>query len=104
MGRTKSASLDCSQQYVLAPIPGIIAVSESKPAIPLESSQQSLPVKCQVRELSNIHVPNVVSIPPRPSTGKPKASSPDAELLEDWNTDMADLFEWVGMACLGAQR
>lgn len=33
-----------------------------------------------------------------------KGSVAEEEALEDWNRQMGELFEWVGMACLGAQR
>ncbi|TFK39770.1 ribonuclease P 40kDa subunit-domain-containing protein [Crucibulum laeve] len=57
-------------------------------------------VKCQRNELSDIHIP-VPSLTPRPFTSK-KASS--SEELDEWNESTGALFEWIGMACLGAQR
>jgi len=53
-------------------------------------------VKPHIRESPLIHIP-IMSIPPRPLT-------PHADDIEDWNESMNGLFEWVGMACLGAQR
>ncbi|KAJ6581647.1 ribonuclease P 40kDa subunit-domain-containing protein [Mycena capillaripes] len=53
-------------------------------------------VKCQVGATRGVRVPTV-SLPARP-TGT------NADAVEDWDADMHALFEWVGMAGLGAQR
>lgn len=50
----------------------------------------------QIRQSASIHIP-IVSLSPRPL-------APHTDEIEDWNENMNDLFEWVGMACLGAQR
>lgn len=60
----------------------------------LENS--AVDVKVSVRKSNSTHIP----IPALPARPPPTA----ADELEDWNADMAALFEWVGMACLGAQR
>jgi len=54
-------------------------------------------VKCQITKIAGVRVP-VASLTSQPSI------SGDEEVLEDWKTYMATLFEWVGMACLGSQR
>ncbi|KAF7370495.1 hypothetical protein MSAN_00681300 [Mycena sanguinolenta] len=53
-------------------------------------------VKCQTTLLRGIRVPTM-TLPARPPV-----TDPDA--VEDWQEDMHALFEWVGMAGLGAQR
>lgn len=53
-------------------------------------------IKPQIRKSSAIHIP-VLSLPTRPL-------APNTDDIEDWNEHMNSLFEWVGMACLGAQR
>ncbi|KAF8216651.1 ribonuclease P 40kDa subunit-domain-containing protein [Mycena galopus ATCC 62051] len=53
-------------------------------------------VKCQTTSSRGVRVPTV-TLPARPP-----ATDPDA--VEDWEEDMHELFEWVGMAGLGAQR
>jgi ribonuclease P/MRP protein subunit RPP40 len=39
-----------------------------------------------------------------PTITLPARPTADADAVEDWEADMGALFEWVGMACLGAQR
>ncbi|KAF7308919.1 hypothetical protein MKEN_01092400 [Mycena kentingensis (nom. inval.)] len=53
-------------------------------------------VQCSVSSSQNISVPNGAQIL------KPRPTDPDE--AEDWDDEVADLFEWVGMAGLGAQR
>jgi len=53
-------------------------------------------IKSQIRKSSPIHIP-ILSLPTRPV-------APNTDDIEDWNEHMNSLFEWVGMACLGAQR
>ncbi|RDB23461.1 Ribonuclease P protein subunit p40 [Hypsizygus marmoreus] len=65
-------------------------------------------VHCQMSRMVDIYIPSP-SLSRHPSTSKPQrkasaAKDDDDDVLEDWNTDMAVLFEWVGMASLGAQR
>ncbi|KAJ7117832.1 ribonuclease P 40kDa subunit-domain-containing protein [Mycena epipterygia] len=52
------------------------------------------PVQCQASATPNVRVP-AVSLPARPTA---------ADDVEDWEHEMRGLFEWVGMAGLGAQR
>jgi len=59
---------------------------------------ESVSVECQYRVMEAIHVP-VLNI-----SAYPKPKGKEAEELEDWNMRSAALFEWVGMASLGAQR
>jgi len=62
------------------------------------SSKESQ-VPCAVHRLPNIIIPKSPMVVPPPCEG------PDKEdRLEDWNSSVADLFEWVGMACLHSQR
>ena len=54
-------------------------------------------VKCQVATFANVHIPS-------PSlNGYPSTLTTDGD-KEDWNTNMAALYEWVGMASLCSQR
>jgi len=62
-------------------------------------------VRCERRELKDVHVP----LPTRTLSSQPhvkstKKSVEEEEALEDWNSKIGKLFEWVGMACLGSQR
>lgn len=56
-----------------------------------------------------MHVPTL-SLRPRPeglSKRKSKGQTireENDDLLEDWDLRVESLFEWIGMACLGAQR
>lgn len=53
-------------------------------------------VKATLRKSTSTLIPLSV-LPARPATTA-------EDELEDWNAYMSGLFEWVGMACLGAQR
>ncbi|KAK0202584.1 ribonuclease P 40kDa subunit-domain-containing protein [Desarmillaria ectypa] len=53
------------------------------------------PVKSQKTSMKDVRIP-VVDLPPRPD-----GSQDD---IDDWNDCLHGLFEWVGMAGLGAQR
>jgi hypothetical protein len=66
-------------------------------AAPMPQFAASRDVKCQITKMASvcIPVPSLTSHPP---------PSGDEDALVDWNTNMAALFEWVGMACLGSQR
>ncbi|KAJ7781979.1 ribonuclease P 40kDa subunit-domain-containing protein [Mycena maculata] len=55
-------------------------------------------VRCDVRTAQNVRVP-VVSLPARPN-----ADIDAGGAVEDWEADMGSLFEWMGLAGLGAQR
>lgn len=62
-------------------------------------------VRCERTELKDVHVPLPIQILSSQPRLKPtKRSIEEEEALEDWNRRTADLFEWVGMACLGSQR
>ncbi|KAJ7066506.1 ribonuclease P 40kDa subunit-domain-containing protein [Mycena amicta] len=54
-------------------------------------------VKCSVSQLQNARVPKAGG-----QLLKPRPADPDE--AEDWDEDIGELFEWVGMAGLGAQR
>ncbi|KAJ7504262.1 ribonuclease P 40kDa subunit-domain-containing protein [Mycena galericulata] len=53
-------------------------------------------VTCEARASLGVRVPTV-SLSARPAAA-------DQDAVEDWEADMASLFEWVGLAVLGAQR
>ena len=57
--------------------------------------EQICKVQCRKREMHNIHIPHI-------SLEGPIKDDPDA--ADDWSRHTQSLFEWVGMACLGAQR
>ncbi|KIM90388.1 hypothetical protein PILCRDRAFT_60188 [Piloderma croceum F 1598] len=59
---------------------------------------QQCEVKPQIHKSSVIHIP----IPSSTWTTWPQKSNSDN--ASEWNESMNALFEWVGMACLGAQR
>ncbi|KAF8350668.1 ribonuclease P 40kDa subunit-domain-containing protein [Amanita rubescens] len=66
---------------------------------PLSSSiEQSdiMNIKAQVQKIRNVRVPDVEL------RQFPEREAEDD--IEDWNEEIHSLFEWVGMACLGAQR
>ncbi|PPQ68410.1 hypothetical protein CVT26_006082 [Gymnopilus dilepis] len=65
-------------------------------------------VQCKKRQMPDVHIPTP-SLSPRPlpqskSKGSKSAENDEDDALEDWNLHIESLFEWVGMACLGAQR
>jgi len=65
-------------------------------------------VQCKTRELKNVHVP-VPGLSPRPEPnlilrGSNRVLEDSEEGLLDWDDRVQSLFEWIGMACLGAQR
>lgn len=63
-------------------------------------------VKCKKTELKDVHVPFFEL--PTPTWTQPhvttKKSVEEEEVLEDRNRKIGELFEWLGMACLGSQR
>ena len=65
-------------------------------------------VRCEKMELKDVHVPS--KLPTRTFSSQPhvksttKKSVEEEEAMEDWNREIGELFEWVGMACLGSQR
>lgn len=76
--------------------------------IPVQGAEQRR-VQCTAREFKDLVVP-IPTLRPRPDNPsnqrqKSKASSAEREeAQEDWDIEIQSLFEWVGMACLGAQR
>jgi len=52
-------------------------------------------VDVQTVEMSDVYIPEPNLSPPAEEGGAK---------MEDWNEHISDLYEWVGMACLGAQR
>ncbi|PPQ78681.1 hypothetical protein CVT25_010702 [Psilocybe cyanescens] len=75
---------------------------------PFQESKQ-VRVRCKIGEFNYMHVPTL-SLRPRPeglSKRKSKGQTireENDDLLEDWDLRVESLFEWIGMACLGAQR
>ena len=80
------------------------------------SRTQHHKVKPTIRNLQNVHIPTSV-LPPRPTStrrGRHRDSShgekirdaddADDDALEDWNERASELFEWIGMVNIGAQR
>ncbi|KIY49938.1 hypothetical protein FISHEDRAFT_72168 [Fistulina hepatica ATCC 64428] len=59
-------------------------------------SPKTIPVACTEQGLHHVHIPVI------PQTLNPQTV--DADAMEDWNASVAEFFEWVGMAYLGAQR
>ncbi|KAL4072807.1 ribonuclease P 40kDa subunit-domain-containing protein [Scleroderma yunnanense] len=51
-----------------------------------------LPIRYSVRQLNNVFIP------------VPELARSKEESKEEWEERVSELFEWVGMACLGAQR
>ncbi|KIM44470.1 hypothetical protein M413DRAFT_67558 [Hebeloma cylindrosporum] len=65
-----------------------------------------LPVQCRISERKDVHVP-IPGLSPRPEPvplGSNRVSVDGDEGLVDWDDRVQNLFEWIGMACLGAQR
>ena len=64
-------------------------------------------VRCEKIELKDVHVPLFelpTSSQPHLKLTRTKKSVEEEEALEDWNREIGELFEWLGMACLGSQR
>jgi hypothetical protein len=68
-------------------------------------------VSCEKKELKNVHVPLfelsstwTLSSQPHVKSTRTKKTVEEEEALEDRNRKIGELFEWVGMACLGSQR
>jgi ribonucleases P/MRP protein subunit RPP40 len=61
----------------------------------LSPEHEIIQVLPEVVELHDVHIPmpNL-----SPQTGG------DESETEDWNEHISELYEWVGMSCLGAQR
>ncbi|KAK0239127.1 ribonuclease P 40kDa subunit-domain-containing protein [Armillaria nabsnona] len=70
-------------------------VCTSKDPVKLTRLGTVRPVKCQKTSMNDVHVP-IVDLPPRPDGNQ--------DDIDDWNESLHGLFEWVGMAGLGAQR
>ncbi|KAF8075128.1 ribonuclease P 40kDa subunit-domain-containing protein [Lyophyllum atratum] len=99
-----------------SPTSRAIAISDTHPSsYPSDSTlpesafavTQIRDVQCQLTKINDVHIP-IPSLRPHPSTSHPRTSdehgAAEREDTEDWNTEMAALFEWVGMAALGSQR
>ncbi|KAF9466137.1 ribonuclease P 40kDa subunit-domain-containing protein [Collybia nuda] len=71
-----------------------------KVPMPNPVDSRSEDVKCQVTKLVDVRIPQIQSLPPRPSN----SSSSTSDDEEDWSSELGALFEWVGMATLGSQR
>jgi len=56
-------------------------------------------ISCNADKLASIIIPKSPIVDPPPGDGADKE-----ERLEDWNSSVAELFEWTGMACLHSQR
>ena len=69
-------------------------------------------VRCKKTELKDVHVPEFnLKLLPTWTQGQlhvklttKKKSVEEEEVLEDRNRRIGELFEWLGMACLGSQR
>ncbi|KDQ61504.1 hypothetical protein JAAARDRAFT_704816 [Jaapia argillacea MUCL 33604] len=71
-----------------------VLYSTSKPGFTAIESHAVHTASPQIRTFSNIHVPT-----PSLSATLRQSDDPNA-----WKEDISSLFEWIGMACLGAQR
>ena len=71
-------------------------------------------VKPNIQHVRNVHIPTF-ALPPRPTSnrrgrrrdlihGEKVADADDNDALEDWNERASELFEWIGMVNIGAQR
>lgn len=65
----------------------------------LEAAPTVLEVKPRCVVLQDIHVPKFEG----ERLLRPSGDS-TAEDVEDWHTEIAELFEWVGLACIGSDR
>ncbi|KAJ3876178.1 ribonuclease P 40kDa subunit-domain-containing protein [Lentinula edodes] len=100
-------------QEIGSPLWNILAFSESMSPEELDTALQVLvkdqvaapfeivSVRCQKAVLEDVHVP-VVRLTPRPRPQNKLGLNQQEE--EDWCETMEGLFEWVGMAGLGATR
>lgn len=68
-----------------------------------ESSQNAVPLAGSVEHLVRpvIHRHTDMQVPDRTLRAFPHSGQLE---IEDWEEEVSGLFEWVGMACLGAQR
>jgi hypothetical protein len=67
---------------------------DSKMHTALQLGDEAQTVTAEVRTSHDVHVP-VFTLDARPA---------ESEAAQAWDNDTAALFEWVGMAALGAQR
>lgn len=81
----------------LGPWDVLFCFQDSTSAASMPQVTASQDVKCQITKITDVRIP-VPSLTAYPST------SSDEDALGDWNTSIATLFEWVGMACFGSQR
>ncbi|KIP01853.1 hypothetical protein PHLGIDRAFT_79987, partial [Phlebiopsis gigantea 11061_1 CR5-6] len=65
------------------------------PEAPTDGAWQVRRVTAEARALRDVHMPKV-SLCVRPSR--------DSSAMEEWDESAAELFEWVGLACLGSER
>ncbi|KAG6811887.1 hypothetical protein H0H92_005413 [Tricholoma furcatifolium] len=84
------AKLNDSTRYLRSP--------DDPSMSPLPKSQVC-DVQCKTTKTSDVHIP-IPSLRQHPNS----TTHSNEDDLEDWNADMAALFEWVGMANLSSQR
>ncbi|KAG6840569.1 hypothetical protein C0991_005758 [Blastosporella zonata] len=74
---------------------------------PAFAELQACDVVCQGTKSDDVHIPSL-SLRRRPSAGASASDgqtpTTDDDDIEDWDAEMATLFEWIGMASLGSQR
>ncbi|KAF8159424.1 ribonuclease P 40kDa subunit-domain-containing protein [Crassisporium funariophilum] len=66
-------------------------------------------IRCERKELQDVHVPvPALATNSPPTSTSSKANSKKVlqtdDAIDEWNHRMEALFEWIGMACLSAQR
>ena len=69
--------------------------TDISPRVSFIREEEIRKVKCWKQEMDNVHIPHI-------SLHGPTNNDPDA--ADDWSQHVQSIFEWVGMACLGAQR
>lgn len=65
------------------------------PEAPTDGAWQVHRITAEARALRDVHTPKV-SLCVRPSR--------DSSAMEEWDERAAELFEWLGLACLGSER
>ncbi|KAG6918957.1 hypothetical protein DXG01_010196 [Tephrocybe rancida] len=79
---------------------------------PTSTTSQMCEVSCQVTKSDDVHIPSP-SLRRRPPASQTNTAAPGSDRqtptaddgdIEDWDTEMATLFEWVGLSSLGSQR
>ena len=108
----------CFFVFLSSPFISLNSISLADPKIaPLYAPQggQMRQVRCDKTELKDVHVPFFELPPtwtrtlsshhqPHVKLATTKKSVEEEEALEDRNRKIGELFEWLGMACLGSQR